>query len=292
MPSRTQPLERRKFALALPSEVLVLGERTLVMGVLNVTPDSFSDGGRFLDPDRAAEHALAMQRAGADLIDIGGESARPGSLPLSAREELERILPVLKRLRRKLRIPISVDTSKAEVAEAAIAAGAQMINDISGLRFDARLARVARRSEVPLVLSHIRGTPRTMQQLPPARNILREVERGLAWSIQQAAAAGVRRNQLILDPGIGFGKTVMQNYELLFHLERLHKFRLPLLIGPSRKTFIGKMLDNAPPDQRQWGTAATVAAAILKGVHLVRVHDVAEMVQVARVTDAILRAGR
>ncbi|MBI4461343.1 MAG: dihydropteroate synthase [Acidobacteria bacterium] len=281
---------RRKFALSLPRGVLVLGERTLVMGILNVTPDSFSDGGRFLDPGRAAAHALAMQRAGADLIDIGGESTRPGSTSISAQEELERILPVLQRLRRKLRIPISVDTSKAEVAEAAIAAGAQMINDISGLRFDVRLAKVAKRGEVPLVLAHIRGTPKTMHKLPPARNILREVERGLAWSVRTARAAGVRHNQLLLDPGIGFGKTVTENYQLLYQLERLERFRLPLLIGTSRKSFIGKVLDNAPPDERLWGTAATVAAAILQGVHMVRVHDVAEMLQVARVADAILRA--
>ena len=282
---------RRKFALSLPSTVLVLGERTLVMGVLNVTPDSFSDGGRYFDPDRAAAHALGMQRAGADLIDIGGQSVRPGASPISAQEELARILPVLKRLRRKLDISISVDTTKAEVAEAAIHAGAEMINDISGLRFDAKLAKVAKRCGVPLVLMHIRGTPKTMQKLPPAKNILREVERGLRWSVGQAQAAGVRRSQLVVDPGIGFGKTVMQNYELLFHLARLQQLRLPLMIGTSRKSFIGKILDNAPPEQCLWGTAATVAAAILQGVHIVRVHDVAEMVQVARVADVILRAG-
>ncbi|MFQ5926266.1 MAG: dihydropteroate synthase [Terriglobia bacterium] len=283
---------RRKFALTLPHSVLVLGERTLVMGILNVTPDSFSDGGRYLDPDRAAAHALAMQRAGADLIDIGGESTRPGASPLSAREELERILPVLRRLRRRLHVPISVDTTKAEVAEAALAAGAEMLNDISGLRFDARLATLAKRREVPLILAHSRGTPKTMHKLPPARNIVRAVERGLAWSVKKATAAGLRRGQLILDPGIGFGKTRTQNFELLFHLARLHRLRLPLLIGTSRKMFIGKMLHHALPDNRLWGTAATVAAAILQGVHVVRVHDVTEMVEVARVTDAILRAGR
>ncbi|MFQ5817822.1 MAG: dihydropteroate synthase [Terriglobia bacterium] len=283
---------RRKFALTLPSTVLVLGERTLVMGILNVTPDSFSDGGRSLDPDRAAEHALALERAGADLIDIGGESTRPGATPIPVREELQRIVPVLRCLRRKLRIPISVDTTKAEVAEAALAAGAEMINDISGLRFDARLAKLAKRHQVPLIVAHSRGTPRTMHKLPPARNILREVQRGLAWSIQKATAASMRRSQLVLDPGIGFGKTMTQNFALLFHLERLHRFRLPLLVGTSRKMFIGKGLAHAPPEKRLWGTAATVAAAILQGVHLVRVHDVAAMVEVACVTDAIVRAGR
>ena len=281
---------RRKFALTLPSTVLVLGEHTLVMGVLNVTPDSFSDGGRFLDPEKAIAHALAMQRAGADLIDVGGESTRPGSSGISAREELDRILPVLRGLKRKLRIPISVDTTKTEVAEAAVKAGAEMINDTSGLRADPELARVAKRLEVPLVLMHIRGTPKTMQTLPPAKNILREVGRGLRWSVGRALAAGLRRTQLVIDPGIGFGKTVMQNYEILCHLERLQPFKLPILIGPSRKSFIGKVLDNAPAEQRLWGTAAAVAASILGGAHIVRVHDVAEMVQVARITDAILRS--
>lgn len=260
------------------------------MGVLNVTPDSFSDAGRFLDPDKAIAHGLALQRAGADLIDVGAESTRPGSTGISAEEELRRLLPVLRGLKRRLRIPLSVDTTKAEVAEAAVKAGAEMINDISGLRRDAELARVAKRHEVPLVLMHIRGTPKTMQTLPPAKNIWREVERGLRWSVARALKAGLRRTQLLIDPGLGFGKTVMQNYEILCHLERLQAFKLPVLIGPSRKSFIGKILDNAPAESRRWGTAATVAASILGGAHIVRVHDVAEMVQVAQVTDAILRS--
>jgi dihydropteroate synthase len=281
---------RRKFALMLPSGVLVLGERTLVMGVLNVTPDSFSDGGHFLETEKAVKHALEMQRAGADLIDVGGESARPGAIGISAEEELRRILPVLRGLRRRLRIPISVDTCKVEVAQAALAAGAEMINDISGLRADPALAKVAKRGGVPLVLMHIRGTPKTMQQLKPAKNIWREVERGLRWSVERALKAGVRRGQLLIDPGIGFGKTVTQNYELLCHLDRLQKFKLPILIGTSRKSFIGKVLGSAPPEQRLFGTAASVAASILAGAHIVRVHDVAEMVQVVRVADAVLRA--
>lgn len=280
---------RRKFALSLPSTVLVLGERTLVMGVLNVTPDSFSDGGRFFDPDQAAAHALAMQQAGADVIDIGGESTRPGSTGISAQEEWKRLLPVFQRLKRRLRVPISIDTTKVEVAEAAIKAGAQMINDISGLRADPVLARVARRHQVPLVLMHIRGTPKTMQQLPPAKNILREVEKGLRWSVARALKAGLRRTQLLIDPGLGFGKTAVQNYELLCHLDRLQAFKLPILIGPSRKSFIAKVLDNAPPERRLFGTAAAVAASILGGAHVVRVHDVPEMMQVVRIADTILR---
>ena len=281
---------RRKFALSLPSTVWVLGERTLVMGVLNVTPDSFSDGGRFLDPDKAVAHALAMEQAGADIIDVGGESARPGASRISAEEELKRILPVLQRLKRRLGIPFSVDTTKAEVAEAAGKAGAQMINDTSGLRADPALATVAKRHELPLVLMHIRGIPQTMQQLPPAKNILREVARGLRWSVARALNAGLRRTQLVIDPGIGFGKTAMQNYEILCHLRRLEKFKLPILVGASRKSFIAKVLDNAPPESRLWGTAATVAASILGGAHIVRVHDVPEMLPVVRVTDAILRS--
>jgi dihydropteroate synthase len=281
---------RHKFALTLPSTVLVLGERTLVMGVLNVTPDSFSDGGQFLEPEKAIAHALRMQAAQADLIDIGGESARPGAHGISAEEELRRVLPVLRGLKRKLRIPICIDTTKVEVAEAALQAGAQMINDTSGLRVDPKLAKVAKKHDVPLVLMHIRGTPRTMQEIQPAKNIWREIEKGLQWSVEKALQAGLRRTQLVIDPGIGFGKTVMQNYEILRELPRLEKFKLPILVGPSRKTFIGKMLDNAPPQERLWGTAAAVTASILGGAHMVRVHDVAEMLQVVRVTDAVLRS--
>jgi len=281
---------RQKFVLRLPAGRLALGERTLVMGVLNVTPDSFSDGGRFLDPERAAAHALAMERAGADLIDLGGESTRPGSAGVSAEEELARVLPVLERLRGRLRVPVSIDTSKPAVAEAALAAGAQLINDITGLRADPRLAEVARRRRVPLILMHIRGTPRTMQELPPAKNILREVARGLRWSVARALRAGLRRSQLVIDPGIGFGKTAVQNYELIAHLDRLRSLRLPILIGPSRKSFLAKVLDDAAPDDRLLGTAAAVAASILAGAHIVRVHDVAAMAQVARIADAVLDA--
>lgn len=290
MPDPLSFARRRKYALTLPSGVLVLGERTLLMGVLNVTPDSFSDGGLFLDPEKAVAHALEMQRAGADLIDIGAESARPGSRGISAEEELRRLLPVLRGLKRRLRVPISVDTTKVEVAEAALRAGAQLVNDISGLRADPRLAAVARRYDVPLVLMHMRGTPLTMQQIPPATNIWREIERDLGWSVRRALKAGLRRTQIVIDPGIGFGKTVAQNFEILRELRRLEKFKLPVLIGTSRKSFIGKSLDNAPADQRLMGTAASVTAAILAGAHIVRVHDVAEMLQVVRLTDSLLRS--
>jgi dihydropteroate synthase len=285
-------LKRKQFRLRLASRRLLLGERTLIMGVLNVTPDSFSDGGKFTDAASAIEHALAMEAAGADLLDIGGESTRPGSAGISAKEELARILPVLQGLRGVLRIPISIDTQKAEVAEAALDAGAEIINDISGLKNDPRIAEVAARRRVPLILMHVRGEPRTMQKAPFARDVLRDVLQGLRKSVVIARKAGVAKSQIILDPGIGFGKSFAQNYELLQKLPQLGKLGYPLLVGTSRKGFLGATLARegkpAPPEERIWGTAATLTASILNGVHLVRVHDVAEMVQVARVADCLL----
>ena len=282
-------LRRKTFRLKLPSRTLVLGERTLVMGVLNVTPDSFSDGGQFLDPARAIEHAIAMESAGADLLDIGGESTRPGSQEVHASEELDRILPVLEGLQGRLKIPFSVDTRRAAVAEVALRAGAKIINDVSGLRNDPRIAEVAARWRVPVILMHIRGEPRTMQKAGFARDVLRDVTQGLRKSISIARKAGVAKSQIILDPGIGFGKSFAQNYELLETLPQLAKLGYPVLVGTSRKGFLGATLARdgkpAPPEDRIWGTAATVTAAILNGAYIVRVHDVAEMVQVARVAD-------
>jgi len=272
-------------------ERFVLGERTLVMGVLNVTPDSFSDGGRWLDADRAARHALHMQASGADLIDIGGESTRPGSDAVSAEEELARVLPVLKHLRGRLAIPISIDTQKAAVAAAAIAAGAQIVNDVSALRADPMLAAVVRRTSVPVILMHMRGRPKTMQKRPFARDVMSDVTRGLRQAAARARAAGIPRSHILLDPGIGFGKSTQQNCELLARLPELARLGYPLVVGASRKTFLGKLLDGAPEDRRIWGTAASVAAAVLGGAHIVRVHDVAEMVQVVRVADAIAGSG-
>ncbi len=285
---------RGRFRLRLRSRTFVLGERTLVMGALNVTPDSFSDGGLYLTPREAAERALEIEGEGADILDIGGESTRPGSAPVTAEEERRRVLPVLERLRGRLRIPISIDTQKAAVAEAAIAAGAEIINDVSALRADPALAGVARRWRVPIVLMHMRGTPRTMQRRPFARNVLRDVAAGLRAALTRARRAGLRKSRILLDPGIGFGKSYVQNYELLAQLPKLAALGYPLLVGPSRKTFIGATLGEKanplPPEQRLWGTAATVVAGILGGAHIVRVHDVAEMVQVARVADALLQA--
>jgi dihydropteroate synthase len=285
-------IKRKHFEIRLTSRTLNLGQRTLVMGVLNVTPDSFSDGGKFLDPQRAIEHALAMERAGADLLDIGGESTRPGSSGIAAEEELARIQPVLEGLRNRLKIPISIDTQKAEVAEGAIAAGAEIINEISGLKNDPRLAGVAARHRVPLILMHMRGKPCNMQDGPFARNVMQDVARGLRASVAMARKAGVAKSQLILDPGIGFGKSFSQNYELLAKLPELAKLGFPLMVGASRKGFLGTALGGhgkpAPPEERIWGTAATATASILGGAHIIRVHDVPEMVQVARVSDCLL----
>jgi dihydropteroate synthase len=258
------------------------------MGVLNVTPDSFSDGGMYFDVDAAVERAIEIERAGADILDVGGESTRPGSEGTSAEEELRRILPVLEKLRGRLEIPISVDTNKSEVAEAAARAGAEILNDVTALRADAGLAEIARRRKLPLILMHMRGEPRTMQQKPFARNVLRDVTGGLRRAVAVARRAGVPKSQIVLDPGIGFGKNTAQNFELLARLDEIARLGFPLMIGTSRKGFIGKTLGGIPAAERGWGTAATVTASILAGAHLVRVHDVREMVQVARVADAVL----
>jgi dihydropteroate synthase len=287
-------VKRRKFQLRLCSRTLILGERTLLMGVLNVTPDSFSDGGNFLDPRQAIDHALEMERGGADLLDIGGESTQPGSTGTSLETELARILPVLHWLRGVLKIPISIDTRKSEVAEAALAAGAEIINDVSGLKNDPRIAEVAARRGIPLILMHMRGEPLTMQKVPFARDVMKNVSSGLRASIAVARKAGVRKSQIVIDPGIGFGKSFEQNYELLRKLPELAKLGYPLVVGTSRKGFLGATLakdgKSAPPEERIWATAATVAASILGGAHIVRVHDVPEMAQVARVSDFILGA--
>ena len=266
------------------------------MGVVNVTPDSFSDGAKFLDTTSAIEHALTMESAGADLLDLGGESTRPGSSAISAQEELARVLPVLQGLRGVLKIPVSIDTQKLEVAEAALNAGAEIINDISALKNDPHIAELAASHRVPLILMHMRGEPRTMQKGGFARDVIEDVMQGLRKCISVARRAGVAKSQIVLDPGIGFGKSFAQNYELLEKLPLLAKLGFPLLVGTSRKGFLGATLARdgkaAPPEERIWGTAATVTASILNGAHIVRVHDVAEMVQVARVADCLANPRR
>lgn len=282
---------RKNFRLRLPRRALALGEYTLVMGILNVTPDSFSDGGLYLDTEAAVAQAIAMEAAGAHIIDIGGESTRPGSAGVSANEELRRILPVLENLRGKIHIPISVDTSKAEVAEAAADAGAEILNDVTGLRNDPRIADVAQRQKLGLILMHMRGTPRTMQQAPFARNVIRDVTTGLRDSIAEALNAGVAKRQIVIDPGIGFGKSHEQNCEIIQRLPELAKLGFPLMLGTSRKSFLGTALNHGDGQDRVWGTAATVAAGILQGAHIVRVHDVADMAQVARMADVLRSPG-
>lgn len=288
---------RRKFRWRLPARSLALGERTLVMGILNVTPDSFSDGGLYFDADAAVARAIAMEAAGADIIDIGGESTRPGSMGTASGEEMRRILPVIEKLRGRIRIPISVDTSKADVAEAAAGAGAEILNDVTGLRNDPRIAEVGRRRKLGLILMHMRGTPLTMQKAPFARDVIRDVTSGLRRSVALALKAGVAKSQIVVDPGIGFGKSHEQNCEIIQRLSDVARLGFPLLIGTSRKSFLGAALKRDAGKDRVWGTAATVTASILQGAHIVRVHDVVEMAQVARVADVVrspelLRNGR
>jgi len=271
---------RKRFRLYLRSRTLILGERTLVMGVLNITPDSFSDGGAYLDSEAAVARALQLEQDGADIVDIGGESTRPGATPVTAGEELRRILPVIQVLRGRLRIAMSVDTRRAGVAEAALAAGAEILNDVSGLRLDPRLGEVARRARAPLVLMHMRGTPQTMQRGPFARDVVRGVMSGLREAVARAKRAGLAKSQLLLDPGIGFGKKHEQNFEILARLPEFARLGCPIVIGTSRKAFLGKAMAESggasmPPGERLLGTAATVTASILGGAHIVRVHDVA-----------------
>jgi dihydropteroate synthase len=282
---------RRKFRLRLPRRTLALGERTLLMGVVNVTPDSFSDGGLYLETGAAVEHALALEQAGADILDIGGESTRPGAKPTPPEEELGRVLPVLERLRGRVKIPISIDTRRAEVAEMAARSGAEMINDVTALRDDPEMADVAQRHKLPVILMHMRGTPQTMQEQPFARNVLRDVSAGLEAAIGRAVDGGLERSQLLIDPGIGFGKSFRQNFELLARLWEFEGLGLPVVVGPSRKMFVGKALGGAAAGDRVWGTAATVTAAVLGGAHIVRVHDVGEMAQVVKVADEMLASG-
>jgi len=263
----------------------------VLAGVLNVTPDSFSDGGLYLDAVHAKRHVDALLSAGADIIDIGGESTRPGSAFVSEAEELQRVLPVIKRLTTEASIPISVDTTKSAVARAALEAGAEIINDISALRFDPAIADEVVKANAGLVLMHSRGTPKTMQQLPPVEDIVGEVINGLHESIAVAQQHVVVRESIAIDPGIGFGKTAEQNVELIAKLDQfVAEFAgFPILIGTSRKSFIGKLLDNAPADHRLYGTIASIAASVLKGAHIVRVHDVKATVEAIKVADAIKR---
>ena len=284
-------LPRCHYAVPLPDTApLQLGGRTLVMGIVNVTPDSFSDGGVCLDPDRAADHAQEMEAAGADLLDIGGESTRPGAAALSVEEELARVVPVLDRLAGRVRVPVSIDTYKAEVARIALDHGAAIVNDISGLLYDPALAAVVAECGAALVLMHNRGRARDMYREAAYGDVGVEVAGELGDRIAAAIEAGVARSRIIIDPGLGFAKRAEHTYAALVALGRLALLDRPMLVGPSRKSFLSGDGDGGP-DDREWGTAAAVTAAVLDGAHIVRVHRVREMVQVVRVADRIRAHG-
>jgi dihydropteroate synthase len=281
---------RSDYKIDCRGKVLDLARGTHIMGILNVTPDSFSDGGRYTNTDKALAHAREMAAAGADIIDIGGESTRPGALPLSEEEELRRIIPVIERLSTELALPISVDTYKSSVAKKALEAGASMVNDISGLRFSPDMARVTAEYGAAVVIMHIKGTPRDMQQDPVYADVVGEIYSFLEEGMDIAVKAGVDRERILVDPGIGFGKTLEHNLAILERLDEFRGLGRPIALGTSRKKFIGAVLDIPVPEQRVDGTAATVALGIERGASVVRVHDVARMAQVARMTDAILKS--
>lgn len=282
---------RPKFTVKLPNGVLRLGERTLVMGILNVTPDSFSDGGKFLDVDRAVERAIEMQQQGADLIDVGGESSRPGSRRIPYEEELHRVVPVLERLRGKLSVPLSIDTYKSEVAARAVKLGAGLVNDISAGQWDSMMFETTRRLGAALLLMHMRGDPQSWKRLKPRRAVVQSVVKELQGRCNEALRAGISRRRILIDPGIGFGKNPDENLRLLRGLEEFGMLGFPVCVGPSRKSFLAGALPR-PAAERVMGTAATVAIAVMKGAHMVRVHDVAEIAEVVRVADAVSHAAR
>lgn len=276
--------------LRLKRHTIDLSEKPCIMGVLNVTPDSFSDGGQFFDKTRAIEHALSMAADGADIIDIGGESTRPGAEAVSYEEELRRTIPVIEALAGSIPVAISIDTYKAGVAERALQAGAEIVNDISGLRFDPDMAGVAALYEAAVVIMHIKGTPKDMQKNPVYEAIFSEIEDYFNRSIEMALAAGVKKDLIILDPGIGFGKTTAHNLQIIGNLDRFATMGMPIMVGVSKKAFIGQILDGAGVENRAMGTAAMVAASILKGADIVRVHDVREMAGAAKAAFAVRRA--
>jgi dihydropteroate synthase len=282
--------ERRRYVVPLPGgRVLVLGERTLVMGVLNVTPDSFSDGGVRFDAGRAIEDGLRMIEDGADVLDVGGESTRPGAEALPAAEELRRVLPVVERLATS-GVPISIDTYKADVARAATQAGAAIVNDVSGLLFDPGLGAVVAEAGAAIVLMHNRGRSREMYRRAEYADVPGEIAQELTAAIARATGAGVSRDATIVDPGIGFAKQAAHSYAALAHLGELARLERPILSGPSRKSFLVEAIGPTPPSERDWGTAAAVTASILFGAHMVRVHSVAQMAAVVRVADRIRQA--
>jgi dihydropteroate synthase len=283
-------LSKTQHTIRCRKKTFKLGRKTLLMGVLNVTPDSFSDGGLYFHSEKAIAHGLKMVEEGADFMDIGGESTRPGSKPLGLEEELRRVIPVIESLVKEMDVPVSIDTYKSAVAQKAIEAGAEMINDISGLHFDPELAQVAAKEDVPLVLMHIRGSPETMQKDVHYESLLSEILQYLKESIRRAESAGLDPKQIIVDPGIGFGKTVEDNLIILKNLQEFRILGKPLLLGTSRKSFIGKIL-NAEVTERLEGTLSSIAIGVLNGAHIIRCHDVLQAKRAIAVADAIRLAG-
>ncbi|HEX5473574.1 MAG TPA: dihydropteroate synthase [Vicinamibacterales bacterium] len=279
---------RRSYAVPLPRRApLQLGERTLVMGILNLTPDSFAGGGLYADVDRAVAAAVQMAEDGADIVDVGGESTRPGAEPVSAAEESRRVLPVIERLAARLTVPISIDTYKAVVAREAVARGAAIVNDISGLQHEPALGRVAAETGAAIVLMHTRGRSRDMVARAVYEDAPAEVARELQQAIDRATAAGIARDAIVVDPGFGFAKRAEHSFDVLAHLDAIAALDRPILSGPSRKSFLNAALGERPPAEREWGTAAAVAASVLLGAHIVRVHDVKAMADVVRVADRL-----
>ncbi|AFZ44339.1 Dihydropteroate synthase [Halothece sp. PCC 7418] len=279
----------KQEALVIRNKSFLWGEQTYLMGVLNITPDSFSDGGDYNNLEEAFQRAAALVEAGADILDVGGQSTRPGAKQISPEEELERVIPIIKRIRKHLNIPISVDTTRAEIAQQAVRAGADIVNDISGGTFDADMLTTVAALEVPIILMHIRGTPETMQQMTDYEDLVGEIMGVLQERLSAAEAAGIARSRLLIDPGIGFGKTAEQNLELLRKLDQFQSLGVPILVGTSRKSFIGKIINQDDPKQRVWGTASSCCAAIAQGADLLRVHDLPQMWEVSQVADAIWR---
>lgn len=265
------------------------GKRTYLMGILNVTPDSFSDGGEFNNIESALSQARSMLEHGVDIVDIGGQSTRPGAKEIPIQEELDRVIPIIKALRQASSVPISIDTTRANVASTAIAAGADIVNDISGATSDAEMLSTVARLQVPIILMHMRGTPQTMQQMTEYEDLIGEIYRFFESQIAKAIAIGIQCDRIIIDPGIGFAKNQQQNIELLKRIKEFCNLEVPILIGTSRKSFIGHLLNKNSPKDRVWGTAATCCAAIANGADILRVHDVAEMSDVIKVADAIWR---
>ncbi|NBD16357.1 MAG: dihydropteroate synthase [Cyanobacteria bacterium] len=282
-------MKQQAQEITIRDKSFVWGKQTYLMGVLNITPDSFSDGGDYNHLEAAFQRAAALVEAGADILDVGGQSTRPGAKQISPEAELERVIPIIKRIRKHLNVPISVDTTRAEIAQQAVQAGADLVNDISGGTFDAAMLTTVAALEVPIILMHIRGTPETMQQLTDYEDLVGDIIAVLRERIAAAEKAGVARSRLLIDPGIGFGKTAEQNLELLRQLDQFQTLGVPILVGTSRKSFIGKILNQDDPKQRVWGTASTCCAAIAQGADLLRVHDLPEMWEVSRVADAIWR---